>query len=108
MDVKYRVLFDDGDILRDEEGMTEFSKQRADYFVYRLAGHASVNAIPFQRHCRWCMLYHPYLQDGCEIWPAVLPPEHPQHTILNLGVVHKPKRSTRANRRVYVVGRGEL
>jgi hypothetical protein len=59
------------------------------------------------RYCRKCKDDHPFEQDGCESWPAVLPKDRPNQTILNLGVGRKP-RASKATRTVYLVGRGEL
>jgi hypothetical protein len=84
---KYKVVFADGDILRDGDGDTEFSLQRAGYFFDRLIEYADVRIVPTRRYCRWCHAYHPYMQDGCHAWPPFDIPPH-QH-IVNLGVGHK-------------------
>ncbi len=50
------------------------------------------------RYCRACKAMHPFEQDGCASWPAILPPEIPQQTILNLGVGRKVQLDPRTNR----------
>jgi hypothetical protein len=48
--IKYQVKFSDGDILRDENGHTEFSKRRADYYASRLMQYDNVKVVKVEEN----------------------------------------------------------